>query len=111
MAGREVGVILCGGNIDADWMAEVLAGRTPKPRWSPPWKRSSPPSPDVSTLLASSPTVFDPSYVTHPRPVAPVTLLNSRMLSRATSSAASSDPESVSTRRSRQPPMMSPPET
>ena len=32
MAGRDVGVILCGGNIDADWMAEVLAGRTPKPR-------------------------------------------------------------------------------
>jgi threonine dehydratase len=32
MAGREVGVILCGGNIDADWMAEILAGRTPKPR-------------------------------------------------------------------------------
>jgi threonine dehydratase len=32
MAGSEVGVILCGGNIDADWMAEVLAGRTPKPR-------------------------------------------------------------------------------
>jgi threonine dehydratase len=32
MKGRRVGVILCGGNIDADWMAEVLAGRTPKPR-------------------------------------------------------------------------------
>ncbi len=32
MAGLEVGVILCGGNIDADWMAEVLAGRTPRPR-------------------------------------------------------------------------------
>jgi threonine dehydratase len=32
MAGRAVGVILCGGNIDADWMAEVLAGRTPAPR-------------------------------------------------------------------------------
>jgi threonine dehydratase len=32
MAGRKVGVILCGGNIDADWMAEILAGRTPKPR-------------------------------------------------------------------------------
>jgi threonine dehydratase len=32
MAGREVGVILCGGNIDADWMAEILAGKTPKPR-------------------------------------------------------------------------------
>jgi threonine dehydratase len=32
MAGREVGVILCGGNIDADWMAEVLSGRTPQPR-------------------------------------------------------------------------------
>ncbi len=32
MAGRRVGVILCGGNIDADWMSEVLAGRTPAPR-------------------------------------------------------------------------------
>jgi threonine dehydratase len=32
MKGRKVGVILCGGNIDADWMTEVLAGRTPKPR-------------------------------------------------------------------------------
>lgn len=32
MRGKEVGVILCGGNIDADWMAEVLAGRTPEPR-------------------------------------------------------------------------------
>ena len=32
MAGREVAVILCGGNIDADWMAEILAGRTPKAR-------------------------------------------------------------------------------
>ena len=32
MSGRRVGVILCGGNIDADWMAEVLAGRTPTPR-------------------------------------------------------------------------------
>jgi threonine dehydratase len=32
MKGRKVGVILCGGNIDADWMAEILAGRTPKPR-------------------------------------------------------------------------------
>jgi threonine dehydratase len=32
MAGRKVGVILCGGNIDADWMSEILAGRTPKPR-------------------------------------------------------------------------------
>lgn len=31
MAGRKVGVILCGGNIDADWLAEVLAGRTPTP--------------------------------------------------------------------------------
>ena len=30
MAGREVGVILCGGNIDTGWMAEVLAGRTPR---------------------------------------------------------------------------------
>jgi threonine dehydratase len=32
MRGRKVGVILCGGNIDADWMAEILAGGTPKPR-------------------------------------------------------------------------------
>lgn len=32
MRGKEVGVILCGGNIDADWMAEILAGRTPAPR-------------------------------------------------------------------------------
>lgn len=32
MRGREVGVILCGGNIDSDWMAEVLSGRTPVPR-------------------------------------------------------------------------------
>ncbi len=32
MKGREVGVILCGGNIDADWMAEILGGGTPKPR-------------------------------------------------------------------------------
>ena len=32
MRGRKVGVILCGGNIDSDWMAEVLSGGTPKPR-------------------------------------------------------------------------------
>ena len=32
MAGRKVGVILCGGNIDSDWFAEVLSGRTPDPR-------------------------------------------------------------------------------
>lgn len=32
MRGRKVAVILCGGNIDADWMAEVLAGGTPRPR-------------------------------------------------------------------------------
>ena len=32
MAGRKVGVILCGGNIDSDWMGEVLAGGTPAPR-------------------------------------------------------------------------------
>lgn len=32
MAGRRVGVILCGGNIDSDWFAEVLSGRTPAPR-------------------------------------------------------------------------------
>lgn len=29
MAGKRVGLILCGGNIDAPVMAEVLAGRTP----------------------------------------------------------------------------------
>ena len=32
MRGKEVGVILCGGNIDADWMAEILSGGTPQPR-------------------------------------------------------------------------------
>ncbi len=32
MAGRKIGVILCGGNIDSDWMATVLNGGTPKPR-------------------------------------------------------------------------------
>ncbi len=31
MAGRRTGVVLCGGNIDAPVMAEVLAGRTPAP--------------------------------------------------------------------------------
>ncbi len=31
MAGRKVGVILCGGNIDTPWMIEVLSGRTPVP--------------------------------------------------------------------------------
>ncbi|TFL18346.1 threonine dehydratase [Jannaschia formosa] len=31
MAGREVAVILCGGNIDADRMATVLTGGTPAP--------------------------------------------------------------------------------
>jgi threonine dehydratase len=30
MAGREVGVILCGGNIDTDWMRTILAGGTPE---------------------------------------------------------------------------------
>lgn len=30
MAGREVGVILCGGNIDSDWMSTILAGGTPQ---------------------------------------------------------------------------------
>ena len=29
MAGRRVGVILCGGNVDRPVFAEVLAGRTP----------------------------------------------------------------------------------
>ncbi|MFQ6553657.1 threonine dehydratase [Aestuariibius insulae] len=32
MAGRKVGVILCGGNIDTDWFQQVLAGTTPAPR-------------------------------------------------------------------------------
>ena len=32
MAGARVGVILCGGNIDSDWMATILAGGTPVPR-------------------------------------------------------------------------------
>ena len=32
MAGLKVGVILCGGNIDSDWMAQVLSGGTPSPR-------------------------------------------------------------------------------
>jgi len=31
MAGRRVGVPLCGGNIDRAWFAEILAGRTPRP--------------------------------------------------------------------------------
>ncbi len=30
MQGREVGVILSGGNIDTDWMAGILAGQTPR---------------------------------------------------------------------------------
>jgi threonine dehydratase len=32
MAGRKVGLILSGGNIDAGWMATVLQGGTPQPR-------------------------------------------------------------------------------
>ena len=31
MQAKEVGVILCGGNIDTDWMQTVLGGQTPKP--------------------------------------------------------------------------------
>lgn len=31
MAGRKVAVILCGGNIDRNWFAQVLAGQTPVP--------------------------------------------------------------------------------
>jgi threonine dehydratase len=31
-AGQKVGVILCGGNIDADWFADILQGGTPTPR-------------------------------------------------------------------------------
>lgn len=32
MQGREVAVILCGGNIDADWLITVLQGGVPTPR-------------------------------------------------------------------------------
>jgi threonine dehydratase len=32
MAGKKCGVILCGGNIDRDWAATILAGGTPQPR-------------------------------------------------------------------------------
>ena len=31
MADKKVGVILCGGNINTEWFAEVLSGRTPNP--------------------------------------------------------------------------------
>lgn len=30
LSGKRVGVVLCGGNVDAAVFAEVLAGRTPK---------------------------------------------------------------------------------
>ena len=30
MAGRKVGVILTGGNIDADWFRTVIEGKTPQ---------------------------------------------------------------------------------
>jgi threonine dehydratase len=30
--GKTCGVILCGGNIDRDWAATILAGGTPEPR-------------------------------------------------------------------------------
>ena len=30
MQGRKVGVILCGGNIDAAWFAQILSGQTPQ---------------------------------------------------------------------------------
>ncbi len=29
MAGKKVGVILCGGNIDTDWLVKVMSGQTP----------------------------------------------------------------------------------
>ncbi|MDU8944727.1 threonine dehydratase [Ovoidimarina sediminis] len=29
MAGKTIGLILCGGNLDSDWLIEVLRGRTP----------------------------------------------------------------------------------
>ncbi len=32
LTGKKVGVILCGQNIDTDWYAAILAGRTPMPR-------------------------------------------------------------------------------
>jgi len=32
MAGKKVGVILCGGNIDTDWFQTVLSGGVPEPR-------------------------------------------------------------------------------
>jgi threonine dehydratase len=32
MQGRQCAVILCGGNIDRDWAATILAGGTPEPR-------------------------------------------------------------------------------
>lgn len=31
MRGKRVGVILCGGNVDAGWFAQVLSGGTPRP--------------------------------------------------------------------------------
>jgi len=31
MQGKKVGVILCGGNIDTAWFAEILQGHTPRP--------------------------------------------------------------------------------
>ena len=31
MAGKRVGVILCGGNIDTDWFLKVMSGETPVP--------------------------------------------------------------------------------
>ncbi|MEM9096928.1 MAG: threonine dehydratase [Pseudomonadota bacterium] len=31
LQGQKVGVILCGGNIDTEWMLEVLSGKTPSP--------------------------------------------------------------------------------
>ncbi len=31
LAGKKAAVILSGGNIDAEWFAEILAGRTPIP--------------------------------------------------------------------------------
>jgi threonine dehydratase len=31
MAGRRVGVILCGGNIDTEWFLTVMSGGVPQP--------------------------------------------------------------------------------
>jgi threonine dehydratase len=47
MAGRSVGVILCGGNVDTDVFAAVLGGRTPRPAASVPARGAASASPVV----------------------------------------------------------------